>query len=381
MIFYLLTFALGIILDFVNQDKSSVRSLRKIYQLWLYVFLCFGYMTGSDWRQYEPSYNNIESEYNYYVNELGFYYSFFLLHKVIPDYWITVAILKCIYLYTLIYLIKKVTPYWMSVVCFMMQGSLLFMLIDNPLRYMTALIFVNIAMAMVMEKKYIWGIALLLLSIAFHSSAVFLILLIPALMVSPYLIKVNKWLLLGLYIIVSVFMSSAALVESIRQIAIVQVLGIMETMKDYSSYTVENDTAFFATGNIIKMFIFGMLVFSRDFVCSRNSNMNIVYGMAIIGGFFDRFFLMVPTGFRLVIPFALFSMVYMVYLLKDKHIFGFVFLLYLCVTLPRKLWNDYMYIPYSNSIPYFITGHLDYSQRSSNNVTAYFERTGKMSLE
>lgn len=381
MIFYLLTFALGIILDFVNQDNSIVKSLRKIYPLWLYVFLCFGYMTGSDWRQYELSYNYIDADFHYYFGEQGFYYLFFLFHKIIPDYWITVAILKCIYLYTLIHLIKKVTPYWMSVACFMMQGSLLFILIDNPLRYMTALIFVNMAMAMVMEKKYFWGIALLIVSTAFHTSAIFLISIIPAFIASTYIIKAKKWILLGLYVIVSVLMSNAVLVESIRQSVIVHVMGIMEDMKDYSSYSVEDNSAFFTIGNIIKLFIFGMIVFTRDYICGRDDKMEKVYGMAIIGCFLERFFLMIPTGFRLMIPFGLFSMVYMLYLLKNKHVFGLVFLLYLCVTLPRMLWNEYTFIPYSNSIPYIITGHLDYGQRSSHNYAAYYERTGKVVLE
>ena len=45
-------------------------------------FLCFGYMTGSDWRSYEPIYNEIDFNnlfYNYFF-EPG-YYIYMLIFK------------------------------------------------------------------------------------------------------------------------------------------------------------------------------------------------------------------------------------------------------------------------------------------------------------
>ena len=45
-------------------------------------------------------------------------------------------------------------------------------------------------------------------------------------------------------------------------------------------------------------------------------------------------------------------------------------LIIMTVTLVRSLYQEYVYIPYSNSIPYIIKGHLTFAERDYYNVKA-----------
>ena len=43
----------------LNKKVGRTKSLDIILLVILCIFLCMGYMTGSDWRQYEPQYNSL----------------------------------------------------------------------------------------------------------------------------------------------------------------------------------------------------------------------------------------------------------------------------------------------------------------------------------
>ena len=144
MVWYIVTIALGIFLDLGKiRNSKNWTTYRNVYVVWLYVFLCFGYMNGSDWRDYEIQYEHIHSDIHYVTNEHAFYYLWYLISLVIKDYWVMAALLKAIYLTTVIKLTQKITPYWLATIGFLMPISLVFMLIQNPLRYMVALTVVN----------------------------------------------------------------------------------------------------------------------------------------------------------------------------------------------------------------------------------------------
>ena len=190
---------------------------------------------------------------------------------------------------------------------------------------------------------------------------------------------INRLLLSVIFVGVVFLSSQTAILESIRSSIISQIILIGEEMeiKDYSSYAIETNRSFFTIGNILGIVFFFLVVISRDEVVDKYDNGRFIYGMAIVQMFLARLLIMIPTGFRLNIPFGMFYMLYVVYLIRSKHVFRWIFILYFCVTFPRLLWNAYVYIPYSNSIPYIIKGHKSYNERSIYNFDAYQKRTGK----
>ena len=77
MFIYIVTFLLGILLDNIRVH----RNVRRAFIVWLYIFLCFGYMTGSDWRAYELQYQFVDYYYLNVTYEKGFYALFYFVKK------------------------------------------------------------------------------------------------------------------------------------------------------------------------------------------------------------------------------------------------------------------------------------------------------------
>ena len=137
MLFYILTVVIGVALGFSKHNSGTIKVIRKVFIIWLYVFLCFGYTTGSDWRWYETEFESLQNIFDLrWSSEMGFNSIFLFCKRAFGDYWLSVGILKCLYLYTLIRVVKRITPYWPCVISLMITGYLKFMLIDNPLRFM-----------------------------------------------------------------------------------------------------------------------------------------------------------------------------------------------------------------------------------------------------
>lgn len=377
MLFYIITILLGFAFDYKGGTKRVNNTYRRLFVLWLYVFLCFGYMTGSDWRNYEQQFDYMQTIQDLgWVTEWGFSFIFLMLKKVFVDFWLVIGLLKCLYLYTLIRVVKLITPYWLSVVSLFITGGLGFMLIDNPLRFMTALILVNIAMELCLKNKRVAAFLLAFLSFIIHNASAFFVVLIWFMLKAEKIAKWNKSLVVMLFLAITVVSSNAQIIEALRSM-MVYAAGLFGTYKSYSSYAVEDNSGFFTIGNLASIILFFVVIFSRDLIVKRNENGLFVYGMTIVYCLLNKLFILIPTGFRLTIPFAVFYFVYMVYLIRSKSLLKWALILYIVFSYPLSLWNTYKYIPYSNSIPYIVMGHKDYETRYRHNIEAYQERTGK----
>ena len=150
-------------------------------------------------------------------------------------------------------------------------------------------------------------------------------------------------------------------------------------VKDYSeTYSVEDSSNIFALGNLLKIVFFIFILISRDKFVDKYPMSPVVYGLAVLYCILDRFFLVIPTGFRLAIPFINFYIIYFVLLLETEwKNLSKIFIFYTFLSFTKTLWTAYDLIPYSNSIPYIVMGHKDYYERHLNNVEEYRDRTGK----
>ncbi len=61
-----------------------------IYLILLGLFICFGYMTGTDWRVYELLYNQANFNFESNSKEIGFYSLISLFNYIGVSYWIFV---------------------------------------------------------------------------------------------------------------------------------------------------------------------------------------------------------------------------------------------------------------------------------------------------
>lgn len=380
ILLYIGTFFIGFYLDRYPLD-SKYRKARKYFIVWLYIFLCFGYMTGSDWRGYEYHYG-IPSSLVRSSGEVGFYNMFYLVSLIFKDFWVGVGFLKCLYLYTYIRLLKQLTTNYLSVLSLSMPIFLCFMIINNPLRYMCALILIYVAISFLINKKYLLSVGIIMASCLLHTTALFFLIMIPCYIYSRKIANTNSYILVVLFIL-TLFISSK--IGNITNIVafFMQYTGMLN-MKDYSHYMLRNEDGgnFFSIGSFIQILFFIFMVFTKDSLKQKVDNGEVITGMAISYMFLQRFTLMIPTGFRLVIPFGIFYCLYVVMLKKiNKRVF-LLFMTIITMQFTKTLYDSYVYIPYSNSIPYIITGHEEYNVRSMYNIKAYSSRTGQeVSLE
>lgn len=370
---YIITFLCGFLLN----NKPDKNILKRVFVIWLYIFLCFGYMTGSDWRQYELEYTNFDSLDLSRLLEPGFSFIIFIFRKLNFDFFLFLGIMKSLYLASLILLLRKYTSNWLAVLALLMPLSLVFMLIDNPLRFMMALIFVNKAICYIKENKIKIAYIYLFISILFHQTAVFFLLLPIFIKVAPQIYKVKSIVLLPLYIIVLYFSSNAALLERVMSSSLGFLMTYIE-MKDYGAYyAVENNESFFTIGSFVQIIIFCVIICTKK-SADKDSFSKSMWGISILYLFLSRVLIMIPTGFRLGVPFGYFFSIYLIDLPNKYKLLKFLIISYFALVLYKNVSNHYTYIPYSNSLLYIITGeHLSYSVRSDYNPEAFFKRTGK----
>lgn len=377
---YIGTFLLGIRLDFADQNKKIIRQIRWLFVAWLYIFFCFGYMTGSDWRGYELDFQNMSSfndrqrlgESNL---EMGFWSVFYILKILIGDFFLVIGVLKILYLYSTISVIKKLTDKWLCSMSILMPMSSCFMLIDNPLRFMVALVFINISLVYLIDNKKLKALFFILLSVLFHNTCILFLLLLPFLNGYKVILRFNNAIIFIAYLIVVYIFSGDTIVGQIAE----QIKEQMLIMggKNYSSYAETNSEAFFTLGSFINMVLMGgLLILRKDIV--KMPNGELMFACSVVYFFFFRIFIFIPSGFRIAVPFTYFLAAAFgtVITKKINILLKTIVIVFFVLLLSRKILVGYVYLPYSNSIPYIITEHKPYNERSQYNFIEYKKRTG-----
>lgn len=423
---YFITIITGLFLDsdafshgFKRLSPKTKYTIKQVYLIWLYIFLCFGYMTGADWRNYEMTYNYGDGILRF-ITEPASWFVFTFFPKIIPDFVLLMGLAKCLYLYSAYKLALTITDKWVSVLAFLIPCQLGFMLIQNPFRFMLASVFINFAFYQLYlyfktprkhnTKTVLVVMALSIIAILFHTSCVVYLLLFPLSFLAPKIKKTRPWILIAIYLFIIFISSDLSFINNLKENAISFVQRYME-MSDYASYVREDNASIWSIGNLLRILFFLFFLSSRTAICQRYENGDIVYGLAILYFYLSRLLILIPTGFRLSLPFSIFYVIFIIYMLnakgkrrpmlveiqkgaslssKDrpplhpvKSIPRFpvkfcaqLMIIYTLLSFGKKAWNTYDMIPYSNSIPYLIFGHLSYDERSQYNLDAYEKRFG-----
>jgi hypothetical protein len=339
-------------------------------------------MTGTDWRNYEPIYTTGDG-LSRFVTEPISYALFSYMPKVIPDYVLFMAILKCLYLYSFIKLVSSITEKWRACTGLLVMGQLSFLLIDGPIRYTLGLLFVNFAL--LVSYKYLIGhkirlyylklFTLLIAAVFCHNTCAIFLILVPLLPLSKNLSKVNIYVLFCFYLTITVLTSNVEFLSSF--IGNFQEFMAASNLNEYSSYEVSDNSNVFSIGNVVRIFFFLFVLLTRDVVIKNHKNGNILFNLTVIYCFFVRFFIIIPTGHRLPMPFSTFYIIYIVYMLMSERYYNRIILAYMVVSFTFNTWTSFNLIPYTNSIPYFIIGHKQMQERYYYNFNEYRERMGQ----
>lgn len=369
---YIAIFIIGLLLD----SKSNNSKIRKLYVFGLYIFLCFSYTSGSDWRSYELFYQGAIS-ITISPLELGSKLIFDILPDYITDFWIIAGLFKCLYLSSFFIIAKILTKYWLSVSVLSMYLSLLFILINCPFRFMIGITMINYYLYFIIRRNYKLSILFLVLAFIFHNSTILYLIFIPVFLFVDKIAYLKKSLFLIIYLLILLITFDTGYINKLMGHSIMLLQSTMD-IKDYtSSYQSESTEAIFSVGNVIKMVIFCLILLKRDVIINSNKYGKYIYVLSLFYLLIYRVACVLPTGFRIALPFAVFYATGIIVLVKNKIRFAKIVLLYFSLSFTKNVYSSFSYIPYTNSIPYIITGHMPYSIRSEYNVVEYENFFGK----
>lgn len=378
IILYVITFLGGIYIGVKNNQKAKT-----LYQLWLYLFICFGYMTGSDWRIYELHYNE-GLHWWQYISEPFSWIVLTYMPKIIPDYWLFVGLCKCLYLLSFTKLARKLSEYPIAVAGCSVPMFLAFLLVDNPLRYMLALIPLNFAIIRVVDiyekgfrlTQLFRIVSLIIVASLFHNTCIVYLVILPLIIVCGNISRINRFGIFISFLVVVILTSNVDLLNAIKE-TVVSSMTIIGDTKNYSKYDFERTESLFALGNILKIGFLVIILLSRDAFIGKIRHSKLIFTCTIFYFFLDRFTLIIEAGYRLVIPLQFFYCLYIIGLISLSSRYGKIIIVYLFLQFTSIMWGSFVYIPYSNSIPYILNKHKTYNERYYNNFKALENRTGK----
>lgn len=376
----ILLYVFTVFLCFAVDSKLKNPTIKKLCIAWIFIFFCFGYMTGSDWRQYERDYENDYYEWYTLRLEYGSYYVFKFFKNIGCDFWLFTGLFKILYLLSVISLSSYFTDKrWSVVGMYAIVDVFLFIIIECPFRFMLSLTAINFALLLYMKRRFVYAFLLLLISITFHSSFIICVVLLLIGLISKNKIQnVNNKILIPAYIVVYILILGTPLFDFIYS-DLVPLLGQTELANHYNNEDIGN---LWSLGNL-RMFVYFILIvlFKSETLAMKRGD--LIYPMALMASFLFPIMKCIPVGQRLLIPLNIFSVllftqILLNYTINDtrKIVFKTVFIISIMTSIVN-IYNSYMYIPYSNSIPYIINGHKPLGERSIYNIIEYQKRTGK----
>lgn len=351
--------------------RNNKRSENILYVL-LLLFLCFGYMCGSDWRVYELQYDRITSVQEALSRgwttheEIGYNVLVGISNTLGLGFWPFHIILKCLVFTSLMRAIRlfdvRYSEYFLL---YFATACSLF--IDCPFRNLIALGIFAFSLPYLNENKPIKYFICCALASVIHLAA---LVTIPI-----YFIYRKKTVMNTIIVsIIIVFLYIFVFVES-------NLLSVINSVMEYNEYASERlsgyaESSSFTQNTINIVTVFNMIVYI--IVLFFKEKIEKQKGGAILLNIFFVYQMIIPlsTAFRMFSRFSVFFGAFfpiiVIYLFRgivDKFlrvsIIGFV-LAFTLARLSFDITNDSRYIPYSNYLQY-IGNHPSYYERDAYN--------------
>lgn len=365
MALYLLSILLCFIFSF-----SKNKDLKFYLLCLLLLFLCGGYMTGSDWRNYEQEYNVASFVDLFDIRfEIGYSVLQSVCHSLSIDFWIFHIAIKVLCFYLLCRLIR-----FFEVNMLLFWGLFLpemgfYLFIDCPFRNLIAFGISCLAFPYLFKKQPGKYFFIATCAVLFHYSALFLYLL--------YFIKdfrIGNKIYVVLYIFVNIF---AYKVDFILNTIFVEVLGASEFLQDrLLSYALNENfhTSTINVGTLYRTFFWGVFLWLRPQIENSSKYGSLLFNISMF------FFLVYPFTISLKI-FNRFSIYLLPFYLVTaitcwrtivspslKIVIISVLIAWSFIKTYTVVTDDYRYIPYTNYILYLFQDKPDYRYRSNYNL-------------
>jgi len=366
MFVYIFLIVFCFLLSFVKQTKTVERFAFVVIAF----ILCFGYMTGSDWRMYELWYEQklvYEEEILY-----GILSDFFRFIGV--GFWTFFTLLKVILLAVFFLVYKRFeAPLFFCMMLFIAMIGL-YLFIDNPMRSLITYAIFAYSTKYIVSRDFWKYLLCTIIAVGFHQSA---IIVLPLYFL--YRLEMKNWVLIFLLVLVNILFVSQQAVFSIIEFIKPYIPFAGDLIAKYTSavrahpYLAEFDYQVFSIGLAIKIFWFVVLLYYKDRIIEQFKYGKLVLMLAFCAIILSRITLTVPIFVRVTLFFEVFYIVAIGYLLlllskRNRMVVKIILLAYTLFITQRLVTSDFRYIPYTNVIIHSIRGDRpSYEERSWHN--------------
>jgi len=374
MIFYFLPILFAFVLSFfkVGQLNKNGNSVKWSIYILTVVIYCFGYMTGSDWRAYELMYNSASIDNLFSVREKGFHLLMLVFKFLGFSFFPFLIICKIFSFLAFVKFFERFSTNIFLPLAIFLSTDALFLLVDNPLRFMLALSIVLIAHIKLLDRKNFAYILWVLLAVTFHISA---LILLPLIFLNKKVF--NRDILICVIYFVLYFSP-----EILKPLLEYSLSFFPSLYWYYKAFLLQYDFSMFSIGRIMHAFLFVVIVINRESVIGAIKCGKEIYNYAIIYHFVAVIGAPIPTFFRFALFFAPFfylalSFILLKYAQYRKTVVLCCFMVgYLLLSTYSKIERTWVYIPYSNYLTYIFKKKPSFSERCNYNIIKHYQRTG-----
>lgn len=368
MIVYILPVILCYIIGISKQRK--LLKVELLFLIYLVIFLCFGFMCGSDWRSYETIYTSIDlNNYGWgYYAEPGFYayLAFFKLLGV--DFWNLNVFTKVVSFIVCLKTLKEyLSDRLLLGLMYFIPWYGIYLYIDCPMRNMMAMSIFLLAVPYLKSRSFLKYSILMVIAASFHFSAIIYIFL--------YFFvnrRISSKVFVILYIIVNLIFVSRSLT-----IGIISLLfgGIPYVEGKLESYIINESV--FASGRIFSLgmllhFAYFLIILCKRRTLEKYDNGNFIINMAILYLLLYRVAGTIEIFMRFLLFLSPFFCVALIrctcaFSMASRRVYLLMLLMVAFIGLQR-IFADYRYIPYTSYLPYLIEGNYpSYEYRTMYN--------------
>lgn len=376
MAIYILLLLFGFIPIFFRNEKFI--GYNKVYWYVLVpLIICFGYMTGTDWVNYEKEWDLINvSNYNPLTDgyeEPGYWVLCYLFKKAGIGFWEFNILLKLIGYFVFV----KIYRYYCGDSLWGLLYGLVFWMFNSiinfPARNFCAWIIFIWSIPYIEERKWFKYLLSSLLAICFHVS---IVMVIPV-----YFFRVNMtqkqlyWSVFFITLFVLVLGNFRELFWQISQS--IEMLGIADRTEGYASGNYRHqelvERTSFSFGFVARTLIYVLAIYYKNDIVKRYKHGEFILNMAFFVVIYDAIVTVIPLLARgyasiMITYCALFAYVMKVMRIGKSisYSIAFVFLVLFTIGTVR----NYIYVPYSNYLEYAIfKDPLPYGKRVNYNYT------------
>ena len=356
MLIYIGTILAGYFISCLSEKKKLISG--KFFLFFLFLFLCFGYTTGSDWRNYELVYDKIDLStlWTNLIFEPGYmlYTAIFKFFGV--DFWVMWCFTKCIILGVFIHFLNKYNPVdRIGIATFFVGVFGFYLFIDNPMRNLIAVTFFLLSVDKFLCGKKKIAYIYILIAFSFH---------VTALVLPLYLMFLSKkhrfssWVII--FVLFNFVFSSQDLLYRISSVIFGGIPYIEAKIYTYF-FLKESDSKLISIGFLVNVVLFCMLLYNYKKIDDRYKIFCFNSAMLFVCLYRLTFVLDIAARFQyylyLFYAIGLFQLCKMLTSSYRLMLYGLLFTMSIYFTL-SKITKDSRYIPYTNYLVNLLSGEI-----------------------